>query len=144
MSVRGLHLHLVTERAPEFEQRQAAAHCALGIVFARIVSPEHGEHAVANVLQRLALVRRDEVRSAGERAVHHDEHFFGIEALRERGRSDEVKEQDGDLAQCLRWFGFEGCSGRLGRHQRGEPRTQTASDASATASASSARWSSRR
>ena len=45
-------------RAPALvEQRQAAAHRALGVVFARLVGAEHREQAVAGVLQHLAAVR---------------------------------------------------------------------------------------
>ena len=56
------------ERLAEFEQRQAAAHGALGVVFAGLVGTEGGEDVVAGVLQHLAAVRLDDGRAA--RAAH--------------------------------------------------------------------------
>ena len=47
-------LHFGAERLAEFEQGQAAAHGALGIVFAGFVGAEDGQDVVAGVLQHLA------------------------------------------------------------------------------------------
>ena len=58
VAVRGLHFG--AERLAEFEQRQPATHRALGVVFARFVGAEGGQHAVAGVLQHLAAVRLDD------------------------------------------------------------------------------------
>ena len=57
-------LHFGAERLAEFEQREAAAHGALGVVLARLVGAEGGQHAVAGVLQHLAAVCLDDGRAA--------------------------------------------------------------------------------
>ena len=66
-----LALHFGAERAASREQGQAAAHGALGIVFARFVGAEDGQQVVAGVLQHLAAVGLDDGGAARQRAVHH-------------------------------------------------------------------------
>ena len=62
VAVRGLHLG--AEHLAEFEQGQAAAHGALGVVFAGLVGAEGGQDAVARVLQHLASMCLDDGRTA--------------------------------------------------------------------------------
>ena len=96
------HADLGAERPAELEQREAAAHGALGVVLARFVGTERGEDVVAGVLQHLAGVGLDDGRAARQRVVHHGADRLGIEALGQQGRADHVHEQDADLAQRLR------------------------------------------
>ena len=91
--------------AAEFEQRQAAAHRALGIVLARFVGTEHGEQVVAGVLQHLAVVGFDDRGEARQRAVHDRVIVFGVEVLAQRGGAHDVEKQDADLLERLRRLG---------------------------------------
>ena len=93
---------LGAERPAELEQREAAAHGALGVVLARFVGTERGQDVVAGVLQHLAGVGLDHGRAARQRVVHHRADRLGIEALGQQGRADHVHEEDADLAQRLR------------------------------------------
>ena len=106
-------LHLGAERLSFGQQREAAAHGALGIVFADFVGAEGGEQVVAGVLQHLAAMRRDDGAEARQRAIDHGMRLFRIETLRQGGRADEVEEQDADLAQRLP--GRRGGLGQLGQ-----------------------------
>ena len=63
------------------EQRQAGAHRALGIVLPRLDGAEHGQHAVAGVIQHLAAVLRDDGGELRERAVHHRARRLRVELL---------------------------------------------------------------
>jgi len=94
--------HFSAEHLAELEQREAAAHGALGVVFASFGRAEDREHVVAGVLQHLASVRLDDRRRARQRVVHHGADRFRVEVLRERGRADHVHEQDAHLLERLR------------------------------------------
>ena len=94
--------------APAFvEQGQAGAHCALGVVFVRLRGAEHGQQAVARVLEHLAVVGLDDDRARRERSVHHGVDVFRVEVLAECGGADDVEEQHRHLPQ-----GLPGRSGR--------------------------------
>ena len=92
--------HFGAERLAELEQGQAAAHGALGVVFAGFVGTEGGQDAVAGVLQHLAGVRLDDGRAARQGVVHDRADRLGVEVLGERGRADHVEEQDADLPEA--------------------------------------------
>jgi hypothetical protein len=83
------------------EERQAGADRALGIVLPRFDGPEHGQHAVAGVIQHLAAVLRDDGGELRECAVHHRARRLRIELLRERRGADDVEEQDRRLLEDL-------------------------------------------
>ena len=101
------------------EQRQAAAHGALGVVFARQIGAEHREQVVAGVLQDLAVVCLDDCRAARERAVHHGVDFLGVEALAQLRRADDVEKEDRDLLERLAGASVRGQFGEPGA-QRGQ------------------------
>ena len=94
-------LHFRAQRSAEIQQREAAAHGALGIVLGRAVRAEGGQDAVAGVLQHLAAVGFDDGRAARQRTVHHRADFLGIEVLRQRGRSHHIHEEDADVLEDL-------------------------------------------
>ncbi len=77
------------------------AHRAFGIVLACFVGPEHREHVVAGVLQHLPAMALNDSRESRKGAIHDVAGLLGVEALAQRGRSDDVEEQDRDLLQCL-------------------------------------------
>ena len=92
-------LRLPRRALAEFEQGQAAAHGAFGVVLAGLVGTEGGQHVVAGVLQHLAAVGLDDRGAARQGTVHHGADGFGVEVLGERGRADDVEEQDADLLE---------------------------------------------
>ena len=81
------------------EDVETGADGALGVVLEGAVGTEDGEHAVARVLEDLALLLDDDGRQPLERAVHHGVHVFGIEMLAEAGRADDVHEKHGHRLQ---------------------------------------------
>ena len=81
------------------QQCQAAAHRALGVVFAGAVGAESRQQVVAGVLQHLATMVQDDGGERGQRAIDHDLDVFRVEVLAELGRTDDVQEHHADLAQ---------------------------------------------
>lgn len=106
-------LHALAEGAALVEQFEAAAHGALAVILARLLGAERRQQVVARVLQHLAAVRTDDRGAALEDVVDHSVHLFGIEMLAERGRADDVKEQNRHLSQDL--------LGRRARHRMRQP-----------------------
>ena len=74
-------------------------------MLAGLVGTEGREDVVAGVLQHLAAMGLDDRRAARERTVHHRADGLGVEVLRERGRADDVEEQDADLPEGPGGFG---------------------------------------
>ena len=84
-----------------FDDRQPGAHGALDVVFARFLSAERGQHAVAGVLQHAAVVRLHDRREALERSIHHGVDLLGLEVLAHGRRAHHVDEQHGHLLELL-------------------------------------------
>jgi hypothetical protein len=81
------------------EDREPRAHAALGVVLVRLGDAEGRHHRVAGELLDDPAVRDHAVRDALEVGLHTTAHDLGIGARDERGRVDEVHEQDrGELA----------------------------------------------
>ena len=93
--------HFRAQCFAEIQQREAAAHGALGIVLGRAVRAKGGQDAVAGVLQHLAAVGFHDGRATRQRTVHHRADFLGIEVLRQRGRSHHIHEEDADVLEDL-------------------------------------------
>jgi hypothetical protein len=74
-------LHTPAFVAAGFQQGQAGANRAFGIVFARAVAAKGGQQAVAGELQHASTLFSHPCRKTRERAVHHFVHVFGIEML---------------------------------------------------------------
>ena len=83
------------------KHRQPRMHGTLRIVFVRALGTEHGQHAVARVLQDATLVHLDDRREALESAVHDQVDVFRVEVLAQVGRADHVHEQNSGLFQLL-------------------------------------------
>ena len=81
------------------QDREAGPNGALGVVLVRLRDPEGGHHSVAGELLDDPAVRGHAVRDALEVRLHAPPHDLGIGAGDERGRVDEIDEQDrGELA----------------------------------------------
>ena len=88
----------VLVRAERRLHRECRAHGALGVVFVRARDAEHGEHRVAGeLLAHAAEALHLGVHQREELSLQRS-HVLGVEALAERGRADEVGEQDGHHA----------------------------------------------
>ena len=91
----GLELELVHR----VEDRERRAHGALGVVLVRLRDPEGRHDRVAGELLDDPAVRDHAVRDPLEEGLDAAAHDLGIRAGDERGRIDEVDEQDrGKLA----------------------------------------------
>ena len=90
------------ERCGLGDDRQAGADRALGVVLERLVGAEHGEQAVAGVLQHATVMRANDCGQPLERAVHDRVDVFGIEPLAELRRADDVHEEHGGGLELLR------------------------------------------
>ena len=90
------------ERRRLGDDRQAGADGALGVVLERLVGAEHGQQAVARVLQDAPLVRANDRRQPLEGTVHDRVGVLGVEAFAEPGRADDVHEQHGGRLELLR------------------------------------------
>ena len=55
----------------------------------------------------------DDGGAARQGAVHDGADVFGVEVLGERGRADDVQEQDADLPKAFGGFGRRDCPGSL-------------------------------
>ena len=88
----------VAGRRPELRHRtgrfQPCPDRALGRVLVRPGPAEVGEHAVAHELRDVALEARDLARDRVLVGADELAHLLRVEAGRERGRADEVAEQD--------------------------------------------------
>ena len=81
------------------EDREPGADGALGVVLVRLRDPERGHDRVAGELLDDPAVRDHAVRDAVEVRLDTPPHDLGVGAGDERGRVDEVDEQDrGELA----------------------------------------------
>ena len=107
-------LHLPAYAAAFGQQRQAAAHGAIGVVFVDLAGTEAGQEVVSRVLQNAPAVVLHDVGEANQRAVHQGVEVFRVQALAQRGGTHHVQEQDADQPQRLRlrWLG-------VGRSRRG-------------------------
>ena len=76
-----------------FDDAQAGADRALGVVLVRFIGAERREHAVAGVLQNAAAIRPHDGGEALERAVHQRLDLLGLQLLPDGGRFDHVDEQ---------------------------------------------------
>ena len=94
-------LHFRAQRLAKIQQREAATHGAFGIVLGCAVRAEGGQDAVAGVLQHLAAVGFHDGCAPRQRTVHDRADLFGIEVLRQRGRSHHIHEEDGDVLEDL-------------------------------------------
>ena len=97
-----LHRKSAASGARLGDDRQAGADGALGVVLERLVGAEHGEQAVAGVLQDAPLMGVNDRRQAFEGGVHHRVDVFGVEPLTQLRRADDVHEQHGGGLQLLR------------------------------------------
>ena len=88
----------------QLQQRQAAVHGALGVVFAGFVYTEGGQDVVASVLQHFAAVGNNHGRAACKRIVHHGADGLRVQLLAEVGGADHVQEQDAHLLESLGGF----------------------------------------
>ena len=79
-----------------FEQGQTGAHGALGVVLAGTVGAERGEQAVAHETQHPALVSPDHGSKPLQRVVDDGVRVFGVELPADRGRADDIGEQNAD------------------------------------------------
>ena len=86
-------LHLLALPPALGEQRQPGAHGALGVVFPGTLGAEHGELAVAGVLQHLAAVRLDDGGAALQSTLDHRMKVLGVEMLSQCRRADDVEKQ---------------------------------------------------
>ena len=73
--------------------RVRRGHGALGVILARGLGAERGQHAVARVLQDPAVQRVDCGGEARERAVHHGVDLLRVQPLADRGRTDDIDKQ---------------------------------------------------
>ena len=95
--------HLQGELGPgrqlvhRLHQVERGAHGALGILLVRLRVAEVRQHAVAHVLGDVAVVALDHRRAATLVGVDHGPHVFADRDA-QRGRADQVGEQDGQLA----------------------------------------------
>ncbi len=92
---------LLALRAAFFQHRQAGTHRAFGVVFSCFVGTEHGQQAVAGVLQHAASLGLHPRRELLKGAVHDGVHVFRVQVLAQRGGADDVGKQHGDLFQLL-------------------------------------------
>jgi hypothetical protein len=83
------------------DHRQPGAHREFGVVLARRLGTEGGEHAVAGVLQHAPVVGVDRGGEALERAVHHGVDLLGVQALADRGGAHDIDEQHRHLLELL-------------------------------------------
>ena len=86
------------QRRDRLDQLEAGAHRPLGVALVGLRIAEVGEHAVAHVLGEMALEALDHRGAAALIGGDHRPHVLGVEHRRERGRVDQVAEQDGELA----------------------------------------------
>ena len=73
------------------DHAQRAAHRALGVVLARRRCAEEREHAVAGEILHVPAERLDLADDAGDCLADDVLHVLRIDALRERGRADDVR-----------------------------------------------------
>ena len=120
--------HLGAERlVPRRAARGRSARRARRSSSRDFVGAEHGEQVVAGVLQHLAAVRRDDGACSARARRPSPLRSPRDRGAGERGRADDVEEQDADLAQRL--FGRRGGPGSAASRAR-----RPASAASTTAS----------
>jgi hypothetical protein len=113
-------LELVSERRDGRDQIEGRAHGALGVVLLRHGRSPDRHHRVADELLHRAAVERDQALAAVEVAREELAHLLGVARLGERGKADQVGEEDGDQAALGRWSGRWSRGGRNGlRLERG-------------------------
>jgi hypothetical protein len=96
----GVHAdpHLERQRAARagdrVADRERGAHAALGVIVVGRRDAEHGHHGVADELLDGPAVRTDDGRDPLERGVHDRLHDLRVVRAGQRGRSNDVREQD--------------------------------------------------
>ena len=104
----------------EFEQSQATAHRALGVVLGAFVRAEHCKQVVAGVLEDLAPVAFHDRGSPRQKSVQHRTDLLGVQMGAQCGGADRVEKEDADVPYRLRRFRCQT------RAQRGKLRAQAA------------------
>jgi hypothetical protein len=80
-----------------FDQGEAGAHRAFGVVLARLRVAEIGQHAVAHVFGDEAALAFDGLSAAPVIGGDDGAQVLDLQSGRQRGRPDEVAEHDGKM-----------------------------------------------
>ena len=109
-------MEALVERPNRVEDREPRPNRALRVVFARIGPAEVDEQSIAEVLGDVAAPALD-CGACGLLVLSDDvAPLLGVELLRERGRADQVAEENRELPALARRR--DCCSARLGRPRR--------------------------
>ena len=92
-----LDAFLRAERPHCGDDVEARAHGAFRVILVRAGIAEIGEYAVAHEPGDHAIVRDNNPRACGPIGTDHFPHVFGIEARRERRRTYQIAEHDGEV-----------------------------------------------
>ena len=106
------------ERRHRFEDREASANRALGVLLLRVRVAEINEDAIAHELGDVAIETPDSFAHRLLIGADHIAHVLGIEPRREVGRIRQVAEHHGQVAALGAW---QVAIGGRGRRPLGEP-----------------------
>ena len=102
-----------------FEYPEPGSYRPLRIIFVGLGIAEVDEQTIAEILRDMPVKAGDHLGAGVLIGPHHLAQVFGVKLCRERGRTDQVTEEHGELAPFRRWRG-EDSRGRcrLGERRR--------------------------